>query len=380
MAEPARFDYARLAHPPVTFGHEKLKIGRAHSGGAPLHRRARLNEHHAGTRSRRRPDRPGRPLQHADPRAAAARPRRRVRRERAAAARAQRHLPDRARRDRRLRRRQARGARRRGRPAGVHRARHPRGAASRRRDDGAARQGPAADGRRVHRRGDDRRARSLLEQHLPDVDTSACARLARRQRARRGEVAAQLGRAVPARPPGFCIGCPERPVFAALKLAQQDVGPVHVAADIGCHALATFEPFSSGHSILGYGMSLASSAGVAPMMQRRVAVDHGRRRLLAQRPAHRRAVLALQRRRLGAADHEERLHLGDRHAGHHLDARRGREGARARPAAKPGRPQHDDRVDAEGPRRAVDAHRPHLPRRRDEGDAARGVHDRLRRA
>ena len=75
--------------------------------------------------------------------------------------------------------------------------------------------------------------------------------------------------ALPARPPGFCIGCPERPVFSALKLAQAEVGPVHVAADIGCHALATFEPFSSGHSILGYGMSLASRAGVSPMMQRR---------------------------------------------------------------------------------------------------------------
>jgi indolepyruvate ferredoxin oxidoreductase alpha subunit len=74
---------------------------------------------------------------------------------------------------------------------------------------------------------------------------------------------------LPARPPGFCVGCPERPVFSALKLAQQAVGPVHVAADIGCHALATFEPFSSGHSILGYGMSLASRAGVSPMMQRR---------------------------------------------------------------------------------------------------------------
>ena len=58
-------------------------------------------------------------------------------------------------------------------------------------------------------------------------------------------------------------------MFAALKLAQQDIGPVHVAGDIGCHAFATFEPFSMGHSILGYGMSLASRAGVSPMMQRR---------------------------------------------------------------------------------------------------------------
>jgi indolepyruvate ferredoxin oxidoreductase alpha subunit len=74
---------------------------------------------------------------------------------------------------------------------------------------------------------------------------------------------------LPNRPPSFCIGCPERPVFSALKLAQQETGPVHIAADIGCHAFGTFEPFSMGHSILGYGMSLASRAGVAPMMNRR---------------------------------------------------------------------------------------------------------------
>ncbi len=87
---------------------------------------------------------------------------------------------------------------------------------------------------------------------------------------RRQQIAQRLDAALTARPPGFCIGCPERPVFAAIKLAQQEVGPVHVAADIGCHSFATFEPFSLGHSILGYGMSLASRAGVSPMMQRRV--------------------------------------------------------------------------------------------------------------
>ena len=86
---------------------------------------------------------------------------------------------------------------------------------------------------------------------------------------RRADVANALGQALPARPPGFCIGCPERPVFSALKLVQQEIGDLHIAADIGCHALGTFEPFSTGHSILGYGMSLASRAGVSPMMQRR---------------------------------------------------------------------------------------------------------------
>jgi len=44
---------------------------------------------------------------------------------------------------------------------------------------------------------------------------------------------------------------------------------MHIAADIGCHAFGTFAPFSFGHSILGYGMSLASRAGVSPMMARR---------------------------------------------------------------------------------------------------------------
>ena len=74
---------------------------------------------------------------------------------------------------------------------------------------------------------------------------------------------------LPPRPPQFCTGCPERPVFSALKLIQSEVGKVHIAADIGCHAFATFEPFSMGNSILGYGMSLASAAAVAPFQEKR---------------------------------------------------------------------------------------------------------------
>jgi indolepyruvate ferredoxin oxidoreductase, alpha subunit len=80
---------------------------------------------------------------------------------------------------------------------------------------------------------------------------------------------ALLGGPVPPRPPTFCVGCPERPVFSAMKLVQQEIGKLHVGADIGCHAFGTFEPFSQGNSILGYGMSLASIAGVTPFQQRR---------------------------------------------------------------------------------------------------------------
>ena len=114
----------------------------------------------------------------------------------------------------------------------------------------------------------------FIARYLQDPGTQAVTDAARSwlqgNLTRRAEAAQQLQAPLPARPPGMCVGCPERPVFSALKLAQQDVGPVHIAGDIGCHALATFEPFSFGHSILGYGMSLASRAGVSPVMKRRV--------------------------------------------------------------------------------------------------------------
>ena len=111
---------------------------------------------------------------------------------------------------------------------------------------------------------------AFFDLYLPGVVPQAARDWLAGNTQRRADLAKLLGAPLPARPPNFCVGCPERPVFSALKLAQQNVGPVHVAADIGCHALATFEPFSSGHSILGYGMSLASRAGVSPLMQRRV--------------------------------------------------------------------------------------------------------------
>ena len=99
-----------------------------------------------------------------------------------------------------------------------------------------------------------------------DVDTIAEA--ARGLFAHKPKAAAALG-PLPPRPPAFCTGCPERPVFSALKLMQRDLGPTHISADIGCHSFATFAPFSMGNSILGYGMSLASAAAVGPNMQRR---------------------------------------------------------------------------------------------------------------
>lgn len=80
---------------------------------------------------------------------------------------------------------------------------------------------------------------------------------------------AALPGVLPPRPPAFCTGCPERPVFSAMKMLRQEAGPMHVSADIGCHAFATFPPFSQGNTILGYGMSLASAAAVAGTQAKR---------------------------------------------------------------------------------------------------------------
>ena len=108
----------------------------------------------------------------------------------------------------------------------------------------------------------------FVEAHAPSLDVAQAGRHLASLRAARGQAQAALGE-LPARPPNFCTGCPERPVFAAIKLVQRETGPTHIATDIGCHSFATFPPFSLGNSILGYGMSLASAAGVGPMMEKR---------------------------------------------------------------------------------------------------------------
>ena len=79
-----------------------------------------------------------------------------------------------------------------------------------------------------------------------------------------------LGDIVPTRPPTFCTGCPERPLFSAIKILEKDIGPTHVSCDIGCHTFSTLPPFNLGHTVLGYGLGLASAAGVAPNFSKRV--------------------------------------------------------------------------------------------------------------
>ncbi|CAM5272960.1 thiamine pyrophosphate-dependent enzyme [Alcaligenes sp. RM2] len=67
---------------------------------------------------------------------------------------------------------------------------------------------------------------------------------------------------VHARPPGFCTGCPERPIFTALKLVERELGEHHVSADIGCHLFSILPPFNLGNTTMGYGLGGAGSAAL----------------------------------------------------------------------------------------------------------------------
>ena len=89
------------------------------------------------------------------------------------------------------------------------------------------------------------------------------------------KAANMLGIPVPSRPPGFCIGCPERPVFSAMKLVERDQGKLHISADIGCHLFSTLPPFNIGNTVLGYGLGLASNSAIDPLFSRRTVTIMG---------------------------------------------------------------------------------------------------------
>lgn len=62
------------------------------------------------------------------------------------------------------------------------------------------------------------------------------------------------------RPPSFCTGCPERPIFTAMKMVQSRIGQHYVSADIGCHQFAALPPFNIGATSMGYGLGAAGAA------------------------------------------------------------------------------------------------------------------------
>ena len=123
------------------------------------------------------------------------------------------------------------------------------------------------------------RRRSSWRNTCPDAGAAAAPaqRLSARKRA-----AEPVRTEVHGRPPSFCTGCPERPIFTAMKLVERELGPHHVSADIGCHLFSILPPFNIGNTTMGYGLGWAGAAAFnaqgcgAPHDQ-----HHGRRRVLA---------------------------------------------------------------------------------------------------
>jgi indolepyruvate ferredoxin oxidoreductase alpha subunit len=74
------------------------------------------------------------------------------------------------------------------------------------------------------------------------------------------EFVSEIDGLVPPRPPGLCTGCPERPVFASLKMLQEELGEFHVSADIGCHLFSILPPFNIGNTTMGYGLGAAGAS------------------------------------------------------------------------------------------------------------------------
>jgi indolepyruvate ferredoxin oxidoreductase alpha subunit len=89
------------------------------------------------------------------------------------------------------------------------------------------------------------------EQHLPTAVAPVMAKPV---------VVESLSSQVNARPPSFCTGCPERPIFTAMKLVERELGPHHVSADIGCHLFSILPPFNIGATTMGYGLGSAGAA------------------------------------------------------------------------------------------------------------------------
>src|SRR6202007_2336417 len=85
--------------------------------------------------------------------------------------------------------------------------------------------------------------RKFIEKTRPDLLPSPPVETAPLKQSEK-KAAALVNSEVHGRPPSFCTGCPERPIFAAMKLVERELGTHHVSCDIGCHLFSIFPPFN----------------------------------------------------------------------------------------------------------------------------------------
>jgi indolepyruvate ferredoxin oxidoreductase, alpha subunit len=104
--------------------------------------------------------------------------------------------------------------------------------------------------------------KKFIETARPDLITTPKVPDATMLKQRQSKALAALDGQVHGRPPSFCTGCPERPIFAAMKLVERELGPHHVSCDIGCHLFSILPPFNIGNTTMGYGLGAAGAAAL----------------------------------------------------------------------------------------------------------------------
>jgi indolepyruvate ferredoxin oxidoreductase, alpha subunit len=113
--------------------------------------------------------------------------------------------------------------------------------------------------------------RRFIEKHRPDLVAGEPEN--ELDKARLARAASTVAPNIHGRPPSFCTGCPERPIFAAMKLVERELGPHHVSCDIGCHLFSILPPFNIGNTTMGYGLGGAGAAALnASATKRAIAV------------------------------------------------------------------------------------------------------------
>jgi len=104
--------------------------------------------------------------------------------------------------------------------------------------------------------------RKFIAAYRPDLLGEARAGAAPPRDDRVAKAQQSVAGQVHCRPPSFCTGCPERPIFAAMKLVERELGPHHVSCDIGCHLFSILPPFNLGNSTMGYGLGGAGASAL----------------------------------------------------------------------------------------------------------------------
>ena len=101
----------------------------------------------------------------------------------------------------------------------------------------------------------------LLPERAEGITATADAFLQRQKLA-----ASLFPKPVTPRPPTFCTGCPERPVFSMMKINEMLTGQKDWhATDVGCYGMAGLAPFHMADSNIGMGGGLAAATALSAM-------------------------------------------------------------------------------------------------------------------